>query len=252
MSIGLIAFTLGVIVASIIIDRGLQNRQKQFVTRHQKRAGLGLKPPKRSLWARITRKGVIDLPKEFKSWGRENLADFPDLYDWLNTLSTERLAVFVSQLNDFCMDSGINLAWLVTGQLHSDPHLEAEARRVVAAYSTAYWQAIQGKTGFELFNTFYSFQQDPMNKIYREFSQQLYLDLVDAQLVDPPTISEAFFMSDRKRHKQVVSAINQAAKDNRQAFNQVLQSALTHTQAESQQREQARHLGSGRGNDNNI
>lgn len=86
--------------------------------------------------ARMSGRKRRELAERFIDWSRAALAD-PGLVAWIGELDEIGRRALVDQLAAFCAGFGLDLAWLVDGELKDWPGLAASAGELVADYCSA-------------------------------------------------------------------------------------------------------------------
>jgi Na+-transporting methylmalonyl-CoA/oxaloacetate decarboxylase gamma subunit len=221
-----------VALVSVVLDRRWQARRAAETSESSEDTEASLGVTSRitdrfqGVRQRIGGKKREKLTKVFQAWAAEHLTSEEELRDWIANLSEEGAQSLTEQLATFCSDLNFELSWLVEGQLDPDPDLEQVAENVVTDYCSACWRAALAQDDLNAFQAFQAFENDPTSKKHREFAQELYSKLVEAELVSSPSLAEVFLASDDKRLKQAAKAMRQSAEMDRKAFNAALKTVV--------------------------
>jgi hypothetical protein len=171
-------------------------------------------------------KNQEELAKKFQAWAGSALTTKEKgLKSWIEDLSLEEAKVFAGQVDAFCADMNMDLAWLVDEKLDKDPQLEKAAKSIVISYCVACWEAMQAQNDFKVFTTYQSMIDKPSTKANQALSQKLFTELVKQDMA--PAISpELFVASEKEKQAQVMESIQQAADSNQAKFNTIFKQVL--------------------------
>lgn len=166
-------------------------------------------------WPRTTN-NTPDLAHRFREWAVTKLQQEPATTAWLAALSPKANLAFTQQVAEFCEEMGFDLAALVDGRLAHVPQAAQQATEIVRFYCNANYTAALSQPDFDATKRFLAYLRAPLQKRNQAFGQQLYTNLVEKQLVTPPTGSAPI------TDPQVVEAICQAATSHSTSFSMVL------------------------------
>ena len=164
-------------------------------------------------------------PTLLKAWGEQHLTD-EEVKQWLASLNAQETKQLLRQFNQFCKQENISPNMLFHDQFDNNNALREYVTDVASSYLHASWRraAIREDLAAHLF--FAGYQKSPKRKKYRDFSRDLYLGLIQAKLIETPSLSDSIMQTERKQQKAAQEAILQVAQVNRPAFNTVLKEAL--------------------------
>jgi len=141
---------------------------------------------------------------------------------WLEGLSPQEAETFAQRVASFGSGLKVNLAWLLDGQMDTDPELKPQVEKAMALYCQAYWKAAVAQDDVEAFAAFQAWQEAP-NK-HKELSQRLFARLADDGLVSAP--SELYLAPEKERQAHAAGAVRDFAEKDRPAFNAILKEEL--------------------------
>ena len=164
-------------------------------------------------------------PTLLKAWGEQHLTD-EEVRQWLASLSPPETKQLLRQFSQFCKQENISLNMLFHDQFDNNDALREHVTDVASSYLHAAWRRADVREDVEAHLFFANYQKSPKRKKYRDFSRNLYLSLIQAELVEAPSLSDSIMLTERKQQKAAREAIMQVAQVNRPAFNTVLKEAL--------------------------
>lgn len=164
-------------------------------------------------------------PIQLQTWGEQNLSD-SDVRQWLANLTPQEAKQLLYQLNQFCKQEKLDLKLLFQDKFGNNEELRRQAANVIHSYLKAAWQRAKIRDDLAAHLFFTGYEKSPKKRKYRDFALDLYLQLIQADLVQTPSLADSIMANERKQQKAAQTAILQVARENRPAFNAVLKSAL--------------------------
>lgn len=158
---------------------------------------------------------------QLRAWLHTALADQPDAQEWMAGLNDPAFATLQQQMQAFCANQQIDLAWLGTPALAQDPALQATVQAVVLHYVQAQHQAANVQAELRAFKTWLALTERPYSHEYQPLVHQLYTRLVKAGLTEPAR-PEALLATEKLRVEHMLQAIQAAAEANRPAFYRMI------------------------------
>ncbi len=166
---------------------------------------------------RATNKSDPKLANKFKLWADERLTGEPEIRDWLLSLPPVALRALTMQLDGFCQELNIRLAWLVDETLDTEPAAREVVRDVVLMYCRNCLRAVELQPRVNAFRGY----QDVLAQIRRgeaqTFGQKLLSALQQAGLVTSTEPSLVLATPAERRH-YTADSIREAAKRDQEAF----------------------------------
>ena len=83
-----------------------------------------------------------DWAPSFRQWA-ESLEREPDLKTWLVSLPDEALQALAEKLQEFCLEMGVELEWLLQASADTDPNAKAATEDMVIDYCKICLKALQ-------------------------------------------------------------------------------------------------------------
>ena len=164
-------------------------------------------------------------PTLLKAWGEQHLTD-EEVKQWLASLSPQETKQLLQQFKQFCKQENVNLNLLFHDQFGNNDALREHLIDVASSYLHAAWRRASIREDLAAHLFFAGYQKSPKRRKYRDFSRDLYLGLIQAELVEAPSLSDSIMLTERKQQKAAREAILQVAQVNRPAFNTVLKETL--------------------------
>ncbi len=127
---------IGIIVVIAVIVFVIERRQKgrDEAEKTEDKANIGSKVSGgfKSLRDKVTG-NKPDLPEQFQAWVAKNVTTKKDeaLKSWLTAFSPEENKAFTEQLDSFCANLNLDLAWVVEQQLDKDSKLGKESKDLI-------------------------------------------------------------------------------------------------------------------------
>ncbi|NDJ60862.1 MAG: hypothetical protein GYB67_07035 [Chloroflexi bacterium] len=182
---------------------------------------------------RVVRPPSVTLVAPFKDWVDSDLKDEPQLRTWLLGLPEEAIRALVIQLDEFCQELSIELAWLVSGDLNVEPSTRAVVRDVVVTYCKMCLKAVQIQPDVSAFRVYQDILAGLERGERQPLAQQLLAKLRENNLAEPPPPNLVLATApDRRRY--AVETIREAATRDRTKFKAIWQEVLTQEAAAAQ------------------
>ena len=152
-----------------------------------------------------------------------------NLKAWIDQFSEEELKAFVSKLAIYCKAVGIELAWLLKGQLFYE-ELRHAAQEIVLFYLLSRLKGRQTKQEGQEFKMYLAFNKNP--KKHAAFGQHFYEALLHKGLVpELEPEQEPLQITKRRDRNKMMKEIRQAAIDQPVAFHLLLKIVVQEIQA---------------------
>ncbi|MCB9432205.1 MAG: hypothetical protein H6668_09490 [Ardenticatenaceae bacterium] len=166
-----------------------------------------------------------------QDWGRQVLTE-PAARRWLADRSPKEMKALLRHMRRFGKRENFDVYMLLQDKFGNDEELKKRATAVMTDYLHAVWQRADMQEDLHAHLFFAAYQKQPKRRKYRNFNLDLYVRLIQAGLVQTPSLTDSIMASEKKQQKTAQTAILQTADRHRPAFNQELKSTLK-AQAES-------------------
>lgn len=150
------------------------------------------------------------LEPQFRAWTEQALADDSEVLAWLNALSAPAYSAFVNHVAEYADEMGFPLSDLVNGKMTCLPSAAGRAHAVIVHFCRANYQAALAQEDFDGYRLYATYLDSPTSAVGQQFLHQFYAQLVDQQLVAPPT-PDFLALNEQERLAQMQEAIHQSA-----------------------------------------
>lgn len=172
-----------------------------------------------------------------QDWGRQALTE-PAAKRWLADKNPKVMKDLLRQMRRFGKQENFDVTMVLQDRFGNDEELKEQATAVMTDYLNATWRRADMQEDLNAHLFFAAYQKQPKKRKYRDFNLDLYVRLIEAGLVQAPSLADSILASEKKQQKAAQSAILQTAVRNRPAFNKALKTTLQ-TQEEARPAPQA-------------
>ncbi len=170
--------------------------------------------PKTRWWSRRKRP-----PRTLSQWIlATNRPEAPALASWYNNLSHRDKKRLRKQLEAFCKEYDLKLAWVVRGQLTYSTAFRQSAEATVINYLRAVQHGTQSQAHAALHDRFRKWQRRPLSRKNRPITQKLFDTLQQSGVIEPMP-SNLLLARNRKRSRYVASTLLATATADEERFH---------------------------------
>jgi hypothetical protein len=178
----------------------------------------------------VTRDNTEELAQMLKEWApalKSKSKDSQAMVEWLTALPSDDLERFTRKLSAFLASFKLDLTWLVNPETAKviDPNLAHSLTEVVQHYGLANWKANQLRPEVNSLVALQAWLDNPTAKKYGDFNRQMFAKMVEAKLVNAPSM-ELFLADEDKRQGHFSQAIREVMAKDPAAFNKLLKEHL--------------------------